>query len=215
MYGGEYLSDPKMKSLTDSERSCWLTLLCYASISSVEGEVMHLTEKQLLIDSGVDPLSDNWNATTGILARFDKLGMTKVGGVGQIVVMHWNERQERTNMSGYERIKRHRERAKTKDQIESMQSNVFAEFWEAYPRKTQKKMAFEKWCRVNPDSELHQKILAAVAKHAKSPQWTKDDGQFIPHPATWLNQERWNDETTVSRPKVGGGKFESVKSTKV
>jgi hypothetical protein len=27
-----------------------------------------------------------------------------------------------------------------------------------------------------------------------SAEWTKDGGQFIPHPATWLNQKRWEDE---------------------
>jgi hypothetical protein len=31
-----------------------------------------------------------------------------------------------------------------------------------------------------------------------SQQWTKDGGQFIPMPATWLNGRRWEDET----PKV-------------
>ena len=31
----------------------------------------------------------------------------------------------------------------------------------------------------------------------KSEQWKKDDGQFIPHPTTFLNGERWNDEIDV------------------
>lgn len=201
MYGGEYLSDPKMKSLTDSERSCWITLLCYASISSVEGEVMHLTEKQLMLDSSINPLGENWNKTIGVLSKFEKLGMTKIGGVGQIVIIHWNERQERLNMSGYDRIKRHRERTKNKEQIEAFQTEPFSEFWTAYPRKIGKKTAFMKWCALNPDLMLKEKILATVARYSRSPQWIKDDGQFIPYPSTWLSQERWEDEIKESLEK--------------
>ena len=37
-------------------------------------------------------------------------------------------------------------------------------------------------------------MVAAVAQHCASAQWRKDDGQFIPHPRTWLNQGRWKDE---------------------
>lgn len=38
-------------------------------------------------------------------------------------------------------------------------------------------------------------MLAAIAVQAKSPGWTKENGQFIPNPATWLNEGRWQDET--------------------
>ena len=70
LYGSEYLSDPKMKSLTACERSCWLSLLCYASVSSVEGEVMYLTEKQLMLDAGVDALKPEWNENRGPPEKF-------------------------------------------------------------------------------------------------------------------------------------------------
>ena len=33
-------------------------------------------------------------------------------------------------------------------------------------------------------------------------QWNRDNGQFIPHPATWLNQRRWEDELTIQLPEV-------------
>src|SRR3990167_4072286 len=98
LYGSEYLSDPKMKSLTASERSCWLSLLCYASVSSVEGEVMHLTEKQLLLDAGVDPMGEEWDKTVGVLKRFEQLGMIKTGNANQIVIAHWGDRQTKAVM---------------------------------------------------------------------------------------------------------------------
>lgn len=40
-------------------------------------------------------------------------------------------------------------------------------------------------------------MLAALAQQKKSPQWVKDGGEFIPHPATWLNQGRWQDEVAA------------------
>jgi hypothetical protein len=72
----------------------------------------------------------------------------------------------------------------------------FAKFWQAYPRKTAKadaRKAFAKaWRKLPPfDEEL---ILAGGLERAKA-AWT--DAQFIPHAATWLNGERWQDEATI------------------
>jgi len=40
-------------------------------------------------------------------------------------------------------------------------------------------------------------MLAAIERQRGSQQWVKDNGQFIPHAATWLNQERWQDVVAV------------------
>ena len=71
----------------------------------------------------------------------------------------------------------------------------FQQFWTAYPRKAAKGKAEDSWKKIHPDEALTQKILASVDAHKKCDQWVKDAGQFIPHPATWLNQRRWEDET--------------------
>lgn len=74
----------------------------------------------------------------------------------------------------------------------SIEYDSFSSFWDSYPRKEGKKNAEKSWNKIDP--LLHGKILFALKEHCKSEQWIKDDGKFIPHPATWLNQERWNDE---------------------
>uniref|UniRef100_A0A2G7T8I6 Uncharacterized protein n=1 Tax=Chryseobacterium sp. B5 TaxID=2050562 RepID=A0A2G7T8I6_9FLAO len=51
------------------------------------------------------------------------------------------------------------------------------------------------------------KMLAAITIQASSTQWLRDDGQFIPHPATWLNAGRWDDEEGVRQ--AGQGDSES------
>ena len=70
----------------------------------------------------------------------------------------------------------------------------FSRFWDAYPRKTAKPAAARAFAKVNPDDALLGRILAAVSRQAASDQWRKDGGQFIPHPATWLNGQRWDDD---------------------
>ena len=43
-----------------------------------------------------------------------------------------------------------------------------------------------------------EQILNAVEIQKQSDQWTKDGGQFIPLPATWLNNSRWEDDVLPS-----------------
>lgn len=73
----------------------------------------------------------------------------------------------------------------------------FEDFWAAYPKKTAKGDAEKAWSKIKPDVDLQAKILKAVASAARSVEWTKDGGQFIPNPATWLNGKRWEDQGTV------------------
>lgn len=73
----------------------------------------------------------------------------------------------------------------------------FETFWDAYPRKVAKKAALVAFARVNPDHALFARLLDAIAAQKVSRQWR--DG-FIPHPATWLNGERWTDEVVALVP---------------
>lgn len=70
----------------------------------------------------------------------------------------------------------------------------FSRFWAAYPRKVGKQAAKKSWSRFHPSEELTQAILQAVEAQKQSRQWRENNGQFIPNPATWLNQGRWEDE---------------------
>jgi DNA replication protein DnaC len=73
-------------------------------------------------------------------------------------------------------------------------AEAFETFWKLYPRKTAKDNARKAFAKINPNAELLAEIMASLAKHATCQAWLKDDGQFIPHAATWLNGKRWNDE---------------------
>lgn len=75
----------------------------------------------------------------------------------------------------------------------------FSEFWSAYPRKTARPEAEKAWNKLSPDEGLRGQIMSAVAVQSKSDQWRKDDGKFIPHPSTWLNQKRWLDQIPMAK----------------
>ena len=80
----------------------------------------------------------------------------------------------------------------------------FATFWEVYPNKKAKEAARKSFLKLKPDTALLAEMLKAIEIQKATPQWLKDDGQYIPMPSTWLNQKRWEDEIkTQSKQEVG------------
>ena len=69
----------------------------------------------------------------------------------------------------------------------------FDEFWKAYPKKKSKGQAERAWDKLHPDLTLRQQILAALVEARQGTEWLRDQGQYIPHPATWLNAKGWED----------------------
>jgi hypothetical protein len=82
-------------------------------------------------------------------------------------------------------------------------SNGFDSFWLAYPKKIGKGAAMKKWDGLKRLGRLPPlpDLIAAVERQKTWDQWQKDEGQYIPNPATWLNQSRWEDEQTTGGPQ--------------
>ncbi|MCG6574896.1 hypothetical protein EGM97_09275 [Pseudomonas sp. AF32] len=72
--------------------------------------------------------------------------------------------------------------------------DLFPKFWKLYPRKVGKDKAEKAWSKLKVTQELFDLMVAALAKQVLTPDWLKDKGQYIPHPSTWLNGKRWEDE---------------------
>lgn len=72
----------------------------------------------------------------------------------------------------------------------------FERFWKAYPKKRGKDAAFRAWEKRRKAHDLPpvDELLAVLDVAVQSHDWQKDNGQFIPYPATWLNQGRWADD---------------------
>jgi hypothetical protein len=75
-------------------------------------------------------------------------------------------------------------------------SDLFDRFWGAYPRKVGKDAARRAFQKRQPDEALVTAMLAALDQQRQSQQWVREGGRFIPHPSTWLNQGRWQDEVS-------------------
>ncbi len=93
-------------------------------------------------------------------------------------------------------------KGKSKSGPKAADKNIerFEKFWKSYPRKIGKGQARKVWLRLKPNDELTDTLVMAVEAQKKSEQWQKSQGQFIPHPTTWLNQERWEDEISGTGP---------------
>lgn len=80
----------------------------------------------------------------------------------------------------------------------ALHADQFEAWYEAYPRKVGPTTAWAAWRkRVAPVwcEALKQRLYAAVAEQKRTEQWQKIEK--IPHPATWLNDRRWENEDTA------------------
>jgi hypothetical protein len=126
-------------------------------------------------------------------------------------VLNWNKRQFISDSSA-ERVRRHRAKNKkacnvtvtapdTDTDTETTPKRVddkFESFWKTYPRKQGKGAAEKAWKKAHVNGEFDS-LLAALERQKCSDQWRKDGGQFVPNPATWINQRRWEDELSGSQ----------------
>ena len=86
-----------------------------------------------------------------------------------------------------------------KENIIKEKDEKFEKFYKAYPRKVGKANV-EKWFNKNkPNNELFDLMMRKLEMFKKSPDWLKQNGQFIPYPTTWLNQKRWEDELEIDQ----------------
>lgn len=94
----------------------------------------------------------------------------------------------------------------------------FDRFWAAYPSKIGKGLArtaydaASKKARKAGATDPHAVMLTGLAKAVASARW-KDPTYTIPNPATWLNQERWDDEPCPVIAKGGGAQASGLDPT--
>lgn len=107
------------------------------------------------------------------------------------------------NNDNANRVRACRERKKVQELEEQKQlpvkkktDNGFDAFWKAYPKKKSKGTAERAFERAIKKTDL-QTILDAVEAQKQTADWKKENGTFIPYPATWLNAECWTDEIKV------------------
>jgi uncharacterized protein YdaU (DUF1376 family) len=98
-----------------------------------------------------------------------------------------NQDQDQTPAPRRRRVKR----------TEPAYTDAFKAFWSLYPRREKKPQAFAAWQEIGPNDALQAEIASALAWQVNQPKWHEDGGQYIPHPTTWLNNRRWEDEPFI------------------
>lgn len=199
----EVVDDPKVQRLSGDLFKVWVNFLCLAS--KHDGVLPSTEDLAFSLRVSEDEISTFRNQLM-IAGLFDEKR-------GMVVPHGWDKRQFKSDLST-SRVKRFRKRSKPvsrngPEQTRTEQTPIvpesgFEKFWNAYPRKVGKTAAMKRWVVIEPSEELVGKMLAAIEAWKQSDQWRKNDGQYVPYPVTWLNQERWNDQVAVEKlpPKI-------------
>ena len=208
-YPKDWLSDVDVVCMSMAQKGAYITLICYC----------WLEHKLYNNDNYIRNLLGNarnwkilWN---GIKHKFEAQGEYLVHPRLEKERMKQEEHRRKKSDAGKKGMKKrwdkHQEKDNTvKDSLitkdnssssstysSSYSSNIdiyssFDKFWKAYPRKIGKKPAKVAWEKIKPSNGLIEKILSAIENQKQSKAWQQK--QFIPHPTSWLNQERWKDE---------------------
>ena len=214
----DILDDHKINQLTDYEFRAFIYLLaCASEEDAINGR---LTRTLPAINRRCRRRQDHFNRA---VETFQKLGLITIDDNGYVTITKWNKRQFQSDKS-YERVKKHREQQPVRNVSVTVNETPpdtdtdtdtdkppivpqkrgttytveFLTFWKAYPKKIGKDAAWKKWKQLNGTRPALAALVSAIEKQAQSDQWQKEGGQYIPHPATWLNQGRWADEVETS-----------------
>ena len=120
------------------------------------------------------------------------------------IKLHQTESNDIKTANNKENNNNNKEDNKNKNDKKNMCADAlntrFESFWSSYPRHTAKQNALKAFAKLNPDDDLLSVMLQAIERQKKSSQWQGGE-QFIPHPATWLNGKRWEDDIVTERQK--------------
>lgn len=199
------INDPKILKLSDKLHRIWIGMLCIASKNN--GELPPLDDMALMIRTKPEKLAD-------AIKSLEDAGLIDTDGV--ISSPHnWSERQYKSDSSA-ERMKRHRdkkrdvtvtvqkqntetdnrteqkERSRAVAPSDDWPSDFGDQFWQAYPRKTEKLAAMKKLAAIRKSGVVtFVDLMAGVQRYAA----LKTEPQYTKHPTTWLNAGCWADET--------------------
>jgi len=89
--------------------------------------------------------------------------------------------------------------------------DLFAEFYANYPKKRHRKEALKAWQNKNPNEATAKRMIEDVTERKESdPQWTKNEGNYVPNPSRYINQDLETDDwkkVDVANGDDTGAKF--------
>lgn len=178
--------------------SQWHEQFPFMSVSTIKRAMVDLRDKGLI---DVQKLSkDGLNHTNYYTVNYDQIDALKA----QIDL---TDKVKMSQSSGSDWSKPNRTETTTKTTRKQPRASLadvggekFDIFWKDYPSKVGKDAARKAFAKRKFDEKTFAQVLQALELQKVSERWTKDNGQYIPNPATWLNQGRWEDEVPGSTP---------------
>jgi hypothetical protein len=80
-------------------------------------------------------------------------------------------------------------------QTETSPNGDFEAFYRRYPRRVGRLAALRAWTSALKRASAAE-IMAGLERQL--PELSRRESKYIPHPSTWLNQGRWQDETDTA-----------------
>lgn len=92
-------------------------------------------------------------------------------------------------------------------------SEEFNAWYSGYPRKLGKGHAWKYWRKIGAEKSqaLRDKIQKSTTAHKTSPDWTRENGRFIPKPSKFLIERRFDDSPKLDKG-IAGGKIATWKA---
>lgn len=172
-----------------AERALAYDAICNYALYGIEPNLDELPDSAALAMAVIKPILDSGN-------RKAKAGQQ--GGSKPKANDKQNESKPKANASneeanGKQEKEQEQEQEQDKEQMlikRDPKQEAFEKFWSAYPKKVGKEAARKAFQKAKTPVDT---LIAAISAQKRSTQWTKENGRYIPNPATWLNQGRWED----------------------
>lgn len=158
--------------------------------ASIQRRFMQATEKRTRGEINPEYIADKVVSASESTPKIERAGVSASETTSEMEI---------TDVSASESTQRKGKERKV-NKTSPANEKSFEAFWEKYPRKVGKADAKKAWAKIPDVGDVLGKVLAALDWQTVAPDWTKDGGKFIPHPSTYLNGRRWEDE----KDKVAG-----------
>ncbi len=201
----------EITSLTNKNNECWATNSYFARLYNVNSAtisrwISHLKEKGYVVVEFIYK-----NETKEIEKRVIKIIGVPINQPmntymlnNQEVLIEKSKGYIQKNQEGIDKKVKENNTSinNTSINIKEINKERFETFWKQYPKKVNK-FKSEEWFRKNkPNEILFNYIIKKLEMFKKSKEWKKENGKYIPHPTTWLNQKRWEDELNDSHEET-------------
>lgn len=191
--------DPWFRKLPPKYKSFWILLLdlCdhggfwkkdFEMASFLIGEQITEEDALKMLKGRVNPQNDTWHIPKFISFQYGELNPNNRLHLSVIALLEKEGASKGLVSSCLG------DKDKDKDKDKDIYKANFKVFWDAYPKKKSKGYAEKVWNKLKPTKELCEKMVSVIGVLKNCEDWKKENGKYIPYPASWLNAKGWEDE---------------------